>query len=57
MKITAFGRRWTIRWHWALVSLAASALLASLSMWQLQRATEKTQTLARIAAWHSRPWW
>lgn len=53
MKITAFGRRWTIRWQWALVSLAASALLASLSMWQLQRATEKTQTLARIAAWQA----
>lgn len=53
MKITAFGRCWVIRWHWALISLAASALLASLSLWQLQRATEKTQTLARIAAWQA----
>lgn len=51
MKITAFRRCWVIRWHWALISLVASALLASLSLWQLQRATEKTQTLARIAAW------
>lgn len=49
MTIIAFNRYWVIRWHWTLISLFAAGLLMSLSLWQLSRATEKKQTLVRIA--------
>lgn len=49
MTIIAFNRYWVIRWHWALISLLAAGFLMSLSLWQLSRATEKKQTLVRIA--------
>lgn len=53
MTIIAFNRYWVIRWHWVLISLLAVAFLASLSFWQLSRAAEKKQTLARIAQWQA----
>lgn len=53
MTIIAFNRYWVIRWHWALISLLAAALLMSLSLWQLARAFEKEKTLARIAQWQA----
>lgn len=51
MTIVAFNRYWVIRWPWVLVNLVAVTILIGLSLWQLSRATEKTQTLARIADW------
>lgn len=53
MAIIAFNRCWVIRWQWVMVSFFATAFLASLSLWQLSRATEKKQTLARISQWKS----
>ncbi|MFC3117122.1 SURF1 family protein [Cellvibrio fontiphilus] len=53
MTIIAFNRYWVIRWHWVVVSLLATAFLMSLSLWQLSRASEKKQTLERIAQWNS----
>lgn len=49
MTIIAFNRYWVVRWPWVLINLLVLALLLGLSLWQWQRATEKTQTLARIA--------
>lgn len=51
MTIIAFNRYWVVRWPWVLINLLVLALLLGLSLWQWQRATEKTQTLARIAKW------
>lgn len=51
MTIIALNRYWVIRWPWVLVSLMMVFVLMILSFWQLSRATEKTQTLARIANW------
>lgn len=51
MTIIALNRYWVIRWPWVLVSLMTVFVLMILSFWQLSRATEKTQTLARIANW------
>jgi surfeit locus 1 family protein len=51
MTLVAFNRYWVIRWPWVLVNLVAVSILVSLSLWQLSRATEKMQTLARIANW------
>jgi len=51
MTIIAFNRYWVVRWPWILINLLVLALLLGLSFWQWQRATEKTQTLARIAEW------
>jgi surfeit locus 1 family protein len=51
MTIVAFNRYWVIRWPWVLVNAVVVSLLVSLSLWQLSRAAEKTQTLARIAQW------
>jgi surfeit locus 1 family protein len=51
MTIIAFNRYWVVRWPWILINLLVLALLLGLSFWQWQRATEKTQTLARIAKW------
>ncbi len=53
MTIIAFNRYWVIRWHWVLVSLLATGFLMFLSLWQLSRADEKKQTLARITEWKS----
>jgi surfeit locus 1 family protein len=51
MTIIAFNRYWTLRWPWILVNLFVVAILLGLSMWQWQRAAEKTQTLNRINYW------
>jgi surfeit locus 1 family protein len=51
MTIIAFNRYWVVRWPWVLINLLVLAMLLGLSFWQWQRATEKTQTLARIANW------
>jgi surfeit locus 1 family protein len=51
MTIIAFNRYWVIRWPWVLINFLAVSLLLGLSFWQWQRATEKIQTLARIADW------
>jgi len=51
MTIIAFNRYWVVRWPWVLINLLVLALLLWLSLWQWQRAAEKTQTLARIADW------
>ncbi len=51
MTIIAFNRYWVVRWPWVLVNLLVVGLLLGLCFWQLSRATEKTQTLARIADW------
>jgi surfeit locus 1 family protein len=51
MTIIAFNRYWVVRWPWILINLLVLVLLLGLSFWQWQRATEKTQTLARIAKW------
>lgn len=53
MTIIAFNRYWVMRWHWVFICLLATAFLMSLSFWQLSRATEKKQTLARIAQWQA----
>lgn len=53
MTIIAFNRYWVMRWHWVFICLLATAFLMSLSLWQLSRATEKKQTLARIAQWQA----
>jgi cytochrome oxidase assembly protein ShyY1 len=54
MTIIAFNRYWVVRWPWVMVNLLVVALLLGLCVWQLSRATEKTQTLARIADWQER---
>lgn len=51
MTIIAFNRYWVVRWPWVLANLFVVGLLLVLCFWQLSRATEKTQTLARIADW------
>jgi surfeit locus 1 family protein len=51
MTIIAFNRYWVVRWPWVLVNLLVVGLLLGLCFWQLSRATEKSQTLARIADW------
>lgn len=51
MTIIAFNRYWVVRWPWVLLNVLVLALLLGLSLWQWQRAAEKTQTLQRIAAW------
>lgn len=51
MTIIAFNRYWVIRWHWLLLSLLAMSLLLFLSLWQVSRANEKQQILARIQQW------
>lgn len=51
MTIIAFNRYWVVRWPWILVNLLVVAILLVLSLWQWQRAIEKTQTLERIADW------
>jgi surfeit locus 1 family protein len=51
MTLVAFNRYWVIRWPWVLVNLVVVSILVSLSFWQLSRASEKMQTLARIADW------
>lgn len=54
MTIIAFNRYWVVRWPWVLVNLLVVALLLGLCLWQLSRAAEKTETLARIADWQQR---
>lgn len=54
MTIIAFNRYWVIRWPWLLINLVAVTLLLGLSFWQWQRATEKSQTLSRIADYQTR---
>lgn len=51
MTIIAFNRYWVIRWQWVLVNLIAVIILLGLAFWQLLRADEKAQTLARIDQW------
>jgi len=51
MTIIAFNRYWVIRWPWVMINLLVVTLLLGLSLWQWQRAAEKTQTLVRIAGW------
>ncbi len=49
MEIIAFNRRWAMTPRWLLNSLLAFSLLAGLSLWQLQRAVEKTHLLEQLA--------
>lgn len=49
MEIIAFNRRWAMTPRWLLNSLLAFTLLAGLSLWQLQRAAEKTHLLEQLA--------
>lgn len=51
MTIIAFNRYWVIRWPWVVVNMLVVGILLGLCFWQLSRATEKNQTLARIADW------
>lgn len=49
MEIIAFNRRWAMTPRWLLNSLLAFTILAGLSLWQLQRAVEKTHLLEQLA--------
>jgi surfeit locus 1 family protein len=49
MQIIAFNRCWVIHWRWVSVVLIAFAILMGLSIWQLQRAANKTEILQRLA--------
>lgn len=51
MTIIAFNRYWVVRWPWVVVNFVVVAMLLGLSFWQWQRASEKSNTLARIANW------
>lgn len=51
MIIIAFNRYWVIRWPWVLVNAVVVFMLLGLAFWQLLRADEKTDTLAKIAQW------
>lgn len=53
MTIIAFNRYWVVRWPWVIINLVVVAILLGLSFWQWQRATEKSNTLARIADWQA----
>ncbi len=48
MHIIALNRCWVIYWRWLLVTIIVVVLLLALAMWQLSRATEKTQLLERL---------
>jgi surfeit locus 1 family protein len=54
MRINAFNHYWLIRWYWLVLFLLALSLLVGLSLWQLQRATEKTTILSRMDAWQQK---
>lgn len=51
MIIIAFNRYWVIRWSWVLINSVVVLIFLGLAFWQLLRADEKTQTLAKIAQW------
>jgi cytochrome oxidase assembly protein ShyY1 len=53
MTIIAFNRYWVVRWPWVIINLVVVAILLGLSFWQWQRATEKSNTLTRIATWQA----
>ena len=53
MTIIAFNHYWVIRWHWLLVNLLVVGILVGLSLWQWQRAQDKTNTLQRLAQWQA----
>ena len=53
MTIIAFNHYWVIRWHWLLVNLVVVGILIGLSLWQWQRAQDKTHTLQRLAQWQA----
>jgi len=49
LEIIAFNRCWAMTPRWLLNSLLAFTILAGLSLWQLQRAVEKTHLLEQLA--------
>lgn len=53
MTIIAFNHYWVIRWPWLLVNLLVVSILVTLSVWQWQRASQKTEILERLAYWQS----
>lgn len=49
MEIIAFNRRWAMTPPWFMNCLLAFCVLVGLSLWQLQRAVEKTHLLEQLA--------